>query len=174
MWQVVSKHYKDDEPVPITMCFGLPPSCTLMAGAGFDYVILPQGCDEIGIAGAIQGTPVRMVKARTVDAYAVADCEVVLEGYVNPRDRRYETAEAEEAGFRAVSTSTPNGRATWASRTRRRRSTAQPSPARKHNRPIIFPLAVHTLDEHNIDTTIREAAMFNLCDGCSRVLFRTW
>ena len=22
MWQVVSKHYKDDEPVPITMCFG--------------------------------------------------------------------------------------------------------------------------------------------------------
>ena len=23
MWQVVSKHYKDDEPVPITMCFGL-------------------------------------------------------------------------------------------------------------------------------------------------------
>ncbi len=98
MWQVVSKHYKDDEPVPITMCFGLPPSCTLLAGAGFDYVILPQGCDEIGIAGAVQGSPVRMVKARTVDAYAVADCEVVLEGYVNPRDRRYETAESEEAG----------------------------------------------------------------------------
>ncbi|MGB0629420.1 MAG: UbiD family decarboxylase, partial [Alphaproteobacteria bacterium] len=98
MWQVVSKHYKDDEPVPITMCFGLPPSCTLMAGAGFDYVILPQGCDEIGIAGAVQGSPVRLVKARTVDAYAVADCEVVLEGYVNPRDRRYETAESEEAG----------------------------------------------------------------------------
>ena len=59
MWQVVSKHYKDDKPVPITMCFGVPPSCTLLAGAGFDYVILPQGCDEIGIAGAIQGSPVR-------------------------------------------------------------------------------------------------------------------
>ena len=43
MWQVVSKHYQDDKPVPITMCFGVPPACTLLAGAGFDYVILPHG-----------------------------------------------------------------------------------------------------------------------------------
>ncbi len=55
MWQVVSKHYEDDKPVPITMCFGVPPACTLLAGAGFNYVILPQGCDEIGVAGAAQG-----------------------------------------------------------------------------------------------------------------------
>ena len=98
MWQVVSKYYKEDEPVPITMCFGVPPACTLLAGAGFDYVILPQGCDEIGVAGAVQGQPVRLVKARTVDAMALADCEIVLEGHVNPRDRRFETAESEEAG----------------------------------------------------------------------------
>ena len=26
-----------------------------MAGAGFDYAVLPMGCDEIGIAGAVQG-----------------------------------------------------------------------------------------------------------------------
>ena len=38
MWQVVNKYYKDDKPVPITMCFGVPPACTLLAGAGFDYV----------------------------------------------------------------------------------------------------------------------------------------
>ncbi|MGH7828844.1 MAG: UbiD family decarboxylase, partial [Candidatus Binatia bacterium] len=63
MWQVVTKYYKADKPIPITMCFGVPPSCTLLAGAGFDYVILPQGCDEIGVAGAVQGSPVRLVKA---------------------------------------------------------------------------------------------------------------
>src|SRR6266581_2437983 len=45
MWQVVNKYYKTDESVPITMCFGVPPACTLMAGAGFDYAILPMGCD---------------------------------------------------------------------------------------------------------------------------------
>ena len=98
MWQVVNKYYKEDQPVPITMCFGVPPACTLMAGAGFDYAVLPMGCDEIGIASAVQGAPIRLVKARTVDAMALADCELVLEGYVNPRDRRFETKEAEDAG----------------------------------------------------------------------------
>ena len=165
MWQVVSKHYKDDKPVPITMCFGVPPSCTLMAGAGFDYVILPQGCDEIGIAGAVQGSPVRMVKARTVDALALADCEVVLEGYVNPRDRRYETAEAEEAGVQGRFHFHPE----WAgymgksykAPTFHVTGVTMRDPATK---PIIFALGVHTLDDHNIDTTVREAAMFELCE----------
>ncbi len=165
MWQVVSRHYKDDEPVPITMCFGLPPSCTLLAGAGFDYVILPQGCDEIGIAGAVQGQPVRLVKARTVDAYAVADSEVVLEGYVNPRDRRYETAESEEAGVQGRFHFHPEwagymGKA-YKAPTFHVTAVTMRKPATK---PIIFALGVHTLDDHNIDTTVREAAMFALCE----------
>src|SRR6266568_132235 len=97
MWQVVNKFYKANEPVPITMCFGVPPACTLLAGAGFDYAVLPMGCDEIGVAGAVQGAPIRLVKARTVDAMALADAELVLEGYVKPRDRRFETKESEDA-----------------------------------------------------------------------------
>jgi 4-hydroxy-3-polyprenylbenzoate decarboxylase len=165
MWQVVSKHYADDEPVPITFCFGVPPACTLLAGAGFDYVILPQGCDEIGIAGAVQGEPIRLVKARTVDALAIADSEIVVEGYVNPRDRRYETAEAEEAdiqgrfhfhpewaGYMGKSYKAPTFHAT---------AVTMREPASK---PIVFCLGVHMLDDHNIDTTVREAAMFELCE----------
>ena len=80
------------------MCFGVPPACTLLAGAAFGYAIMPQGCDEIGIAGAVQGAPIRLVKARTVNAMALADAEIVLEGYVNPRDRRFETKESEDSG----------------------------------------------------------------------------
>src|SRR5919197_1355679 len=94
MWQVMTKYYKDD-PVPLTVCFGLPVAATLLAGGGFDYVVLPRGGDELGAAGAVQGFPMRLVKARTVDAYAVADCELVLEGYLHTRDKRYETREAE-------------------------------------------------------------------------------
>ena len=92
------------------MCFGVPPACTLLAGAGFDYVILPAGCDEIGVAGAVQGAPVRMVKARTVDALALADAEVVLEGYVDPRDRRFETKEARTPASRGASIPSRVGR----------------------------------------------------------------
>jgi 4-hydroxy-3-polyprenylbenzoate decarboxylase len=43
MWQIITAHYKDEKPVPLTMCFGVPPACTLVAGGGFDYVIVPKG-----------------------------------------------------------------------------------------------------------------------------------
>src|SRR5262249_23735206 len=99
MWQVVSRYSKHNKLVHISRNWGVPAAGSLLAGAGFDYVILPQGCDEVGIAGAVQGAPMRLVKARTVDAMALADAEVVLEGYVNPRDRRFETAESEKAGI---------------------------------------------------------------------------
>ena len=165
MWQVVNAYYNSNERVPITMCFGVPPACTLLAGAGFDYVILPKGCDELGVAGAVQGAPIRLVKARTVEAMAIADSELVLEGYVDPRDRRYETKEAKRPAFRAASISIPNGPATWARPTRRRPSTSPRVTMRKPEvKPIIFALGVHTLDDHNIDTTVREAAIYELCE----------
>jgi 4-hydroxy-3-polyprenylbenzoate decarboxylase len=113
MWQVVNKYYKEDQPVPITMCFGVPPACTLLAGAGFDYAILPMGCDEIGVAGAVQGTPIRLVKARTVDAMALADAEVVLEGYVNPATAASKPRKRKMPAYKAATTSIPSGRAIW-------------------------------------------------------------
>ena len=65
MWQVITEHYKDEKPIPLTMCFGVPPAATLIAGGGFDYVVLPRGGDELGAAGAVQGFPMRLVKALT-------------------------------------------------------------------------------------------------------------
>lgn len=165
MWQVITKHYKDEQPIPITMCFGVPPACTLLAGAGFDYVILPKGCDEIGVAGAVQGTPVRIVRARTVDAYALADSEYVLEGYIHPRDKRYETGEAERLGKQGKTFFHPE----WAGYMGK----AYKAPTfhvtaitmrKPESKPIVFPLGVHTMDDSNIDTTIREAAIFELCE----------
>jgi UbiD family decarboxylase len=107
----------------------------------------------------------RLVKARTIDAYALADAEVVLEGYVNPRDRRFETAESEKAGIQGRFHFHPE----WAGYMGK----AYKAPTfhvtavttrKRDSKPIIFPLGVHTLDDHNIDTTVREAAMFELCE----------
>ena len=163
MWQVANKYYADDKPIPISVCFGVPPACTLLAGAGFDYAILPMGCDEIGIAGAVQGRPVRMVKCRTVDAYTLADAELVLEGYIHPRDRRFETKESEDAGVQGRYHFHPE----WAGYMGK----AYKAPTfhvtavtmrKPETKPIIFALGVHTLDDHNIDTTVREAAIFRV------------
>ena len=165
MWQIITEHYRDEQPIPLTMCFGVPPACTLVAGAGFDYVILPKGCYEIGVAGAIQGVPVNIVKARTVDAFAIAESEYVLEGLLYPRDKRYETAEAEKAGVQGKTPFHPE----WAGYMGK----AYKAPTlhvtaitmrNRNSRPILFPLGVHTLDDNNIDTTVREAAVFELCE----------
>ncbi len=165
MWQVLSKHYQTGKPVPITMCFGVPPACTLLAGAGFDYVILPQGCDELGVAGALQGDPVRLVKARTVDAMALADAEVVLEGYVDARDRRYETGEAEKAGVQGRYPFHPEwaGYMGKAYKAPTFHVTAVTSRA-PDEKLLVHVLGCHMLDENNIDTTVREAAIFELCN----------
>jgi 4-hydroxy-3-polyprenylbenzoate decarboxylase len=164
MWQVMTKYYKD-EPVPLTVNFGLPAAATLLAGGGFDYVVLPRGGDELGAAGAVQGYPMRLVKAATVDAYAVADAEYSLEGYLHPRDKRYETAEAEKAdvqgrfhfhpewaGYMGKAYKAPTFHVTAI--TMRKRS----------ERPFIYPMGVHMYDCNNIDTTVREAAFYELCD----------
>ena len=165
MWQVITEHYHDDKPIPITMCFGLPPACTLIAGGGYDYVVLPRGADELGAAGAVQGSPIRIVKARTVDAWAVADCEYVLEGYLHPRDKRYETAESEAAGKQGKFPFHPE----WAGYMGK----AYKAPTfhvtaitmrKRENKPLIYPLGVHMSDDSNIDTTVREAAIFELCE----------
>jgi len=165
MWQVTSEAYRRQEKVPLTFCFGVPPACTLLAGAAFDYVILPYGCDELGVAGAAQGAPIRVVKARTVDAWAIADSEIVIEGYIDPRDTRFETEEAEAdqtqgrhhfhpewAGYMGKSYKAPTFHVT---------AITMREPESK---PLIYCLGAHTLDEHNIDTSIREAAMFELCN----------
>jgi 4-hydroxy-3-polyprenylbenzoate decarboxylase len=165
MWQIITEHYKDEKPIPLTMCFGVPPACTLLAGGGFDYVILPKGCDEIGAAGAVQGTPITIVKARTVDAWAIAESEYVLEGLLHPRDKRYETAEAEAAGVQGKYPFHPE----WAGYMGK----AYKAPTfhvtaitmrKRSSRPIIFPLGVHVADCNNIDTTVREAAIWELCE----------
>jgi len=164
-WQLMANHYRDDKPIPLTMNFGIPYGPNLLAGAGFDYVILPMGCDELGVAGRLAGEPVRMVEAKTVPgAYALADAEITLEGYLHPRDRRYETAEAEEAGVQGRFHFHPE----WAGYMGK----AYKAPTfhvtavtmrERESKPIVFPLGVHTMDCQNIDTTVRESAIYELC-----------
>lgn len=165
MWQIITEHYHDDEPIPLTMCFGVPPAATLIAGGGYDYVVLPRGGDELGAAGAVQGFPIRIVKARTVDAWALADCELVLEGHLYPRDKRYETAEAEEhqtqgkyffhpewAGYMGKAYKAPTFHVTGITMQRR------------ETKPLFYLLGVHMADCQNIDSTVRESAIFELCE----------
>jgi 4-hydroxy-3-polyprenylbenzoate decarboxylase len=165
MWQIMTEHYKDPKPVPFTMAFGVPVAATLLAGGGFDYAVLPRGGDEIGAAGAVQGFPMRYVKCRTIDAYTLADAEYVLEGEFYPQDKRYETAESEKADVQGRFHFHPEWAGYMGKAYRAPTFHVKAITMRKRaSKPAIFPLGVHMLDCHNIDTTVRESAIYELCE----------
>lgn len=87
-----------NEKIPCTINISPPPMVELMGAGSLNAVAFGGSLDELGIAGALQGSPIELVKARTIDAYAVANSECVIEGYIVPSERVWETQEAEEMG----------------------------------------------------------------------------
>ncbi len=81
--------------VPLTVNIGVPPAVAVTAAGGGLNAVIPQGSDELGMAGFLQDAPVQVVKAKTVDALAIANAEWVLEGYIDTTQRVWETEEAE-------------------------------------------------------------------------------
>jgi 4-hydroxy-3-polyprenylbenzoate decarboxylase len=89
------------EKIPVTINICPPPTVEFMGMSSFFATLFPN-LDEVAIAGALQGSPVEIVKAKTVDAYAIANAEWVIEGYIVPYERIWETEEAERLGQQGV------------------------------------------------------------------------
>jgi 4-hydroxy-3-polyprenylbenzoate decarboxylase len=75
-WQ---KYRKLKKPMPIAIVVGCAP-VVMFTGPQK----LPIDCDEIAVAGALAGAPIRMVKAASVDLDVPADAEFVVEGLIDP------------------------------------------------------------------------------------------
>jgi UbiD family decarboxylase len=60
---------------------------------------VPLGIDELTIAGGLHGSPVPVVKGKTVDLLVPATSEIVLEGYFEPGERRAEGPFGEMTGY---------------------------------------------------------------------------
>ncbi len=60
---------------------------------------LPPGLSELLFAGFLRGEAVPLVQGKTVDLLVPAEAEIVLEGYVDPRERRREGPFGDHTGF---------------------------------------------------------------------------
>jgi 4-hydroxy-3-polyprenylbenzoate decarboxylase len=69
---------KRGEKMPCAVVLGCPPVVSFTA-----VQKLPEGEDELAVSGALAGTPINVVKAKTVDLLVPAEAEVVIEGYVD-------------------------------------------------------------------------------------------
>jgi 4-hydroxy-3-polyprenylbenzoate decarboxylase len=76
---VLQKYLARGEPMPIATCFGVDPTVLMSAIMPFNY-----GEDELGMAGALRGEPVPMVRGKTVDLLVPASAEFIFEGYISP------------------------------------------------------------------------------------------
>jgi UbiD family decarboxylase len=75
-WQ---KFRKLKQPMPIAIVVGCAP-VVMFTGPQK----LPIDCDEMAVAGALAGAPIRTIKAVTVDLDVPTDAEFVVEGLIDP------------------------------------------------------------------------------------------
>jgi len=67
--------------IPTAVCLGGDPVLLYSATAP-----MPDNFDELLLAGFIRKKPVELVKCKTIDMEVPADCDFVIEGYVDPNE----------------------------------------------------------------------------------------
>ena len=76
------RHYQEyRKRMPVSVCLGGDPVYTYCATAP-----LPDGMDEYLLAGFLRRRPVELVECLTNDLRVPADCDFVIEGYVDPAE----------------------------------------------------------------------------------------
>ena len=96
--KVGARHYAEyerrNQRMEVAVALGGDPAITYAATAP-----LPEDFDEMIFAGFLRKTPVEMVGCKTIDMQVPADSEIVLEGYVDPHERRIEGPFGDHTGY---------------------------------------------------------------------------
>ncbi|MFK5953183.1 MAG: UbiD family decarboxylase [Desulfobacterium sp.] len=79
------KAEKMGKPLPITINMGLDPAVYI--ASCFEQPTAPLGYDELQVAGGIRNRPVELVDCVSVNAKAIANAEIVIEGEILPNER---------------------------------------------------------------------------------------
>ena len=82
---IYSKYEAMGKPMPVSVVIGHHPLYYMAAAISGSL-----GMDEMEIAGALLGEPVKMVKSELSDIYVPAFAEIVIEGHIPPFEREEE------------------------------------------------------------------------------------
>jgi len=104
--KVGARHYREYERLgrrmEIAVALGGDPALTYAASAP-----LPDDFDEMLFAGFLRKRAVDMVPCKTIDLQVPADCEIVIEGYVDPGERRMEGPFGDHTGYYSLPSDFP-------------------------------------------------------------------
>jgi len=79
------RYFERGEPMPVCIVLGGDPLTFLAACSE-----LPEGVSEFDIVGGLRGDPVKVVNGRHTGLPFPANAEIVLEGFIDPEERRRE------------------------------------------------------------------------------------
>jgi 4-hydroxy-3-polyprenylbenzoate decarboxylase len=88
--------------MPVAIALGGDPAMIYAASAP-----LPPGVDEVVFAGWLRGSGVDLVRCKTIDVEVPAQAEIVLEGYVDPAERRLEGPFGDHTGYYSLAREYP-------------------------------------------------------------------
>src|SRR5208337_2370557 len=113
-----AQHYRvaeaKEEALPVAVAIGPDPAVTYAATAP-----LPEDIDEIVFAGFLRGEPVELVNCLTQPLQVPAASQIVLEGYVAPKERRREGPFGDHTGYYSLADDYPVFHLTALTRRRR-------------------------------------------------------
>ncbi len=92
--RIYARNSARGEATPVAVALGGDPAITYAATAP-----LPPDIDELIFAGFLRKKPVEVVKCKTIDLEVPADAEIVLEGFVDPHERRIEGPFGDHTGY---------------------------------------------------------------------------
>jgi 4-hydroxy-3-polyprenylbenzoate decarboxylase len=88
------KYQSGSGPMEVAVAIGADPATVYAATAP-----LPAGIDEMFFAGFLRRESVEMVRGVTVDLEVPAQAEIILEGYVDPEEKRLEGPFGDHTGY---------------------------------------------------------------------------
>ena len=88
------KYKARGQPMPCAVVVGCPPVVSYAA-----VQKMPDALDEVAVAGAIAGSPINVVRAKTVDLLVPAEAEIVIEGLINTELLEPEAPFGESHGY---------------------------------------------------------------------------
>lgn len=153
--------------IPVTANICTPPAINLIAAAHVLHTVVPPGSNEVALAGGLQNVPVDIVKAKTVDAYAIANSEWVIEGYINSGSRVWETDEAEKRGKVEKRGMAPPFMPEWNGYLGRAIQVFKfqiTAITHRRERPILHSILARSFELDNIASPFREACFYELAE----------
>lgn len=151
------------ERIPITVNINPSPAVQIVAGTWNVRTIVPHDGDELAIAGAFQRAPVRLVKAKTVDTYSIADAEIVLEGYLEPHEENVWESDASESSKEQVKHPFFPEWVGYMGRSWRVRKLQITAVTMRKNKPIFYTPLAAGLEYAGFDL-LREATFFEMAE----------